>query len=59
MLTHFELMNPLVSKSSYFAPSATIAGSVVVYNKVSIWPGVVLRGKNQFLVEHILTRAGK
>lgn len=39
-------LDPVVAKSAYVHPRATIIGDVTIKTEASIWPGVVLRGDN-------------
>lgn len=41
---------PVIPKSCYVAEEATIIGSVILGENVSIWPGAVLRGDNEPIV---------
>jgi carbonic anhydrase/acetyltransferase-like protein (isoleucine patch superfamily) len=41
---------PVIPKSCYIAEEATIIGSVILGENVSIWPGAVLRGDNEPIV---------
>ena len=41
---------PVIPASCYIAPEATIIGSVVLGERVSILPGAVLRGDNDPIV---------
>ncbi|HYA28749.1 MAG TPA: gamma carbonic anhydrase family protein, partial [Acidobacteriota bacterium] len=45
----YELGNdkPQIAASVYVAPEATVIGNVTLGEKVSIWPGAVLRGDNE------------
>jgi carbonic anhydrase/acetyltransferase-like protein (isoleucine patch superfamily) len=44
MIRSFQGKTPVIAKSAYVDPAATIIGDVVLDEDASVWPGVVLRG---------------
>ena len=40
----YKGLQPLLGEAVYVHPSATVIGDVVLGDRVSIWPGVVIRG---------------
>ena len=44
MIEEFNGIQPTIDPTAWVHPSATIIGKVILGRRVSIWPGVVLRG---------------
>jgi len=40
---------PIIPASAYVAPEATLIGKIILGENVSVWPGVVIRGDNDFI----------
>lgn len=42
-------LTPRISASAYVAPGATVIGNVILGERVSVWPGAVIRGDNDVI----------
>jgi len=40
---------PIIPASAYVAPEATLIGKIILGENVSVWPGVMIRGDNDFI----------
>jgi len=44
MIQSYQGKSPVLGKNVYIAPTATVAGDVVLGDDVSVWPSAVIRG---------------
>lgn len=44
MIQSYKGKSPILGKNVYIAPTATVAGDVVLGDDVSVWPSAVIRG---------------